>query len=210
MFSHEKLNELTTENLPKLTGRWPTGHEFEATLQQDNFMVGRHYDADLVVPAAAAFVSGRHFEIQRTPVGYVVVDLNSTNGTRLNNEPITPETAVPLKPGDIIRIGSEQSGDSIGLTFVDPQSPPKTRTGFQTELGKTLLISVERITIGRDASCDIVLNGPTVARVHATVQKYDAANHYIKANDGNKIIVNGLDVKQAKLQAGDQVARQTD
>ncbi|MEM7110849.1 MAG: ATP-binding cassette domain-containing protein [Chloroflexota bacterium] len=205
MFPQQKFRDSELANAPKLVGRWPSGHEFEAVLQQENFLVGRHYDADLVVPPSASFVSARHFEIQRTPVGCALVDLSSTNGTRLNNELITPLTAVSIKHGDIIRIGSEQSGNSIGLTFVDPTATTKTLTGFQTKLSETILVSVERITIGRDPSCDVVLPSPTVGRIHATVQKYDATHHYIKASDNSQIIVNGLSVKQAQLAAGDQV-----
>lgn len=190
---------------PYLSGRWPSGQAVEATINRDNFLVGRHVDADLIVPQDAVYVSSRHFEVQRTPVGYALVDLSSTNGTYLNNERIPPMSAHPLKNGDIIRVGSEQLSASIGLTFIDPSAPPAAANGFQTMLGATSLAQVERVKIGRDPACDIVLESPTVARVHAIIQKYDDSQHFIRATDSNRIQVNGRMVTQARLKAGDQV-----
>jgi pSer/pThr/pTyr-binding forkhead associated (FHA) protein len=47
-------------------------------------------------------VSRRHGQIELGPDGYVFTDLNSTNGSFINNEQVT---AQPLKSGDMIRIG---------------------------------------------------------------------------------------------------------
>lgn len=197
--------QAATQPLPRLVGRWPSGEDFAVEIDRENFLVGRHAGADLVVPAEAAFVSGRHFEIQRLPVGYALVDLNSTNGTRLNNRLVTPMEMTQLKHGDIVRIGSEQYGRSIGLTFTDPTVPPSTVVGFQTLRGETSLVHVAQIKIGRDPSCDVVLDAPTVARVHAIIQQYDADHHLIRATDDNTIRVNGETGTHAQLRAGDQV-----
>lgn len=205
--NHDKARSQsdTLVERPYLSGRWSSGQSVEAPINRDNFLVGRHIDADLVVPQSAVYISGRHFEIQRTPVGYALVDLNSTNGTYLNNERIPPMTTVPLKNGDIIRVGSEEYGSSLGLTFVDPSAPPPAATGFQTILGATSLAYVERVKIGRDPSCDIVLESPTVARFHAIIQKYGEDRHFIRSTDSNRIQVNGQTVSQAQLRKGDQV-----
>lgn len=190
---------------PKLMGRWPHGLDFEVEIDQPNFVIGRSLDADLIAPQSAPFVSSRHVEIQATPAGYALVDLDSTNGTRLNNRALRALEATPLKHGDIIRIGSERSGASIGLTFFDPAAPPATQSGFETLVSTTGLLQTEQLTIGRDPSNDIVLTAPTVARHHAIIQKYDASHHLIKALDGQLITVNGERVSQGQLQRGDSV-----
>jgi ABC transport system ATP-binding/permease protein len=190
---------------PKLIGHFPNGDTFEVTIEQNNFAIGRSLDADLVVPQTAPYVSSRHVEIQRTPAGYAVVDLDSTNGTRLNNRPLAPREATPLKHGDIIRIGSERFGSSLGFTFVDPAAETGRYDGFQTLVGATSLLQVERVTIGRDPANDIVLASPTVARRHAVIQQYDAHVHLIRALDGHRILVNGEAVPQAQLQRNDTV-----
>ena len=47
-------------------------------------------------------VSRRHAEVRRVDNAYRVVDLNSANGTFLNDEPIEQ---APLRPGDQLRVG---------------------------------------------------------------------------------------------------------
>ena len=50
-------------------------------------------------------VSRRHAVIQRSSRGILLVDLNSTNGTSLNNFRIPPDLPYPLNNGDEIRFG---------------------------------------------------------------------------------------------------------
>jgi pSer/pThr/pTyr-binding forkhead associated (FHA) protein len=47
-------------------------------------------------------VSRVHAEIRSEGEHWVIVDLDSTNGTRVNGAPVS---ATPLRPGDRIRIG---------------------------------------------------------------------------------------------------------
>jgi pSer/pThr/pTyr-binding forkhead associated (FHA) protein len=57
---------------------------------------------DIVIDIAT--VSGRHAEFVVTPTECQVKDLNSTNGTLVNGNPIGSHTV--LKIGDIIKFGS--------------------------------------------------------------------------------------------------------
>jgi hypothetical protein len=50
------------------------------------------------------YASQVHARVFRTDSGFVLEDLGSTNGTLLNNRPVT--APVPLKKGDRIKIGS--------------------------------------------------------------------------------------------------------
>jgi hypothetical protein len=53
-----------------------------------------------------AAVSKRHVLVVRRPDGtYVVRDLNSSNGTKVNGQPITAGSDCPVKEGDTINIG---------------------------------------------------------------------------------------------------------
>jgi pSer/pThr/pTyr-binding forkhead associated (FHA) protein len=52
------------------------------------------------------FASSRHARISREGHVVVIEDLGSTNGTYLNNEPLTGPQ--PLHPGDRIRIGDSE------------------------------------------------------------------------------------------------------
>jgi hypothetical protein len=69
-------------------------------LDKDVATIGRLNESDIVLSDPGA--SRRHAEIRRTPDGYVVVDLDSTNGTMVNERSISEQ---PLSEGDRITIG---------------------------------------------------------------------------------------------------------
>lgn len=67
------------------------------------FIIGRdHHIADLALNQAA--LSRIHAEIKRANSGYVIRDLGSSNGTRVNGELLPPYTDIPLSHGDVIEI----------------------------------------------------------------------------------------------------------
>ena len=73
----------------------------EYSLLKDEMTLGRGTENDLVVPHAS--VSRAHARIQRRNGMYQLVDLNSTNGTFLNDQPV--HGSVPLDPGSEVRLG---------------------------------------------------------------------------------------------------------
>ncbi|HLK45986.1 MAG TPA: DUF3662 and FHA domain-containing protein, partial [Acidimicrobiales bacterium] len=70
-------------------------------------VIGRSSDSDIVV--ASQEVSRRHAQVRPEASGWVVVDLDSTNGVRVNGYPVSG--AARLAGGDVIGIGS------VDLTF---------------------------------------------------------------------------------------------
>jgi diguanylate cyclase (GGDEF)-like protein len=64
-------------------------------------VIGRGTDCEIHIDDPS--VSRRHVSVQFTADGYVVVDLESTNGTFLNNVPVTRGR---LKDGDYLRAGN--------------------------------------------------------------------------------------------------------
>lgn len=75
------------------------GRKFD--LVQDETFMGRN--AQNHVPLDDTSISGRHCSIVRDGRKYTLVDLGSTNGTRLNGAPVMKS---PLRPKDIIQIGA--------------------------------------------------------------------------------------------------------
>jgi hypothetical protein len=65
-------------------------------------IIGRLPECDVAL--ADPNVSRRHAEVRPSGSGYSVVDLNSTNGTRVNGVVVAPEAA--LRDGDIITVGA--------------------------------------------------------------------------------------------------------
>jgi hypothetical protein len=69
---------------------------------QDNFTIGRDAACDLVLPDMT--VSRSHAGLRREAGRWLLSDVGSTNGTRLNGWRVTG--AVPLRAGDRITFGS--------------------------------------------------------------------------------------------------------
>ena len=68
--------------------------------------VGRGNDADLQFKSDSE-MSRRHSSIlMQDENTYLLRDVNSTNGTQLNDQLLDPATAVPLKDGDEIHVGN--------------------------------------------------------------------------------------------------------
>lgn len=79
--------------------------------------LGRRSDNDLLVDDTT--VSRRHALIMETPSGFVVRDLNSTNGTFVSEGKIG-QAERPLKHGDRVRLAGSKA------TFIFSQENPST------------------------------------------------------------------------------------
>ncbi len=77
-----------------------TGDGREWTLDRERSVIGRLSGSEIEIEDPGA--SRRHAEIRRQGEEYVVVDLGSTNGTLVNDSPISEAT---LEDGDRITIG---------------------------------------------------------------------------------------------------------
>lgn len=74
----------------------------EQFLIKNSISIGRSVHNEVSIDDA--FVSHEHAIINKNKQGYWLTDLNSTNKTYLNNQPVTTETL--LKNGDLIKIGA--------------------------------------------------------------------------------------------------------
>jgi pSer/pThr/pTyr-binding forkhead associated (FHA) protein len=90
--------------MPKIIVSLPDGTNVTHELTEDVVTVGRV--SDNVIQIDDASVSSHHAEITFTDKHYVLKDLGSTNGTRVNNKLFTEGT---LHDGDHVRFGSIES-----------------------------------------------------------------------------------------------------
>jgi FHA domain len=69
---------------------------------------GTDPDIDLSGPQHDPGVSAQHAMLLAGPAGWEIVDLGSTNGTSINDDPSTipPHTPVPLGDGDRVHVGA--------------------------------------------------------------------------------------------------------
>ncbi|MER2513556.1 MAG: FHA domain-containing protein [Nitrosomonas ureae] len=146
-------------------------------------------------------VSRQHARIEQRGMAYWLIDLGSTNGTLLNGKLLSTREECLLKDGDLFRIGDHQ-GNSVGITFrLGSNAVPLARTIY---LDQSQLTQLARFTIGRDINNHLLLDHPSVSRIHAEVQK--VPNGYL-LNDrsSNGTFINGQRVTQYLLQASDQI-----
>jgi sigma-B regulation protein RsbU (phosphoserine phosphatase) len=86
----------------------------QVPLDQERISLGRNPDCHVVIPVTS--VSREHARITRVQGKYYIEDLQSRNGTYVNNQPIAQRTL--LKNNDRIRICDFQA------TFLDSALPP--------------------------------------------------------------------------------------
>ena len=189
------------QGTPAIAVRLPNGKIVYFAVVKDSIIAGRTSEADLVL--AYPFVSARHFELRRAENEYTITDLESTNGTLLNNMKLTAGIQTTIHHDDIIRIGDDSFGISLGLTFKNPAEPPAPQEGFNIAAPTMTIKAEETITIGRAIECDIRLDTPTVSRHHARIIKRDNIYSLEDLGSKNGTFVNDKLVKLAELIDGD-------
>jgi len=90
----------------------------------DQFSIGRDASCDLAI--ADMTVSRRHAQLERTRDGWLITDLESTNGTRVNGWRVRGK--VPVQAGDVVSFGNLETvfwrgEEPAPLQGQDPPTP---------------------------------------------------------------------------------------
>jgi len=74
------------------------------SLTQDKYTVGRSDSCDICI--ADPTISGKHCSLVKLDDNsYAIRDENSTNGTKVNEQPVSSTDSVKLKNGDLLQVG---------------------------------------------------------------------------------------------------------
>jgi ABC-type multidrug transport system ATPase subunit/pSer/pThr/pTyr-binding forkhead associated (FHA) protein len=192
-------------DIPYFKIRWQNGSTNYFPITKDRIIIGRGVEAHLRVPENLRFVSGQHAELQKEATGYFIRDLNSTNGTLVNNQRLQPDQDYAIGNESIIRIGDDNFGVSIGLTFYNPKETANSVAGFIQAAQATQITQTSLILIGRLEDCDIVLDSPEVSRRHATIRQIGDAYTIEDLDSSNGTFVNNEQVRRAELHEGDLI-----
>jgi len=140
--------------MPRLVAQSPEFAGKSFVLSGAEITVGRV--ADNKVQIEHASVSGHHAVLKLDVLDYVIKDLESTNGTRINGERITEQK---LRRNDILRLGN------IELIYDSEHAPP----------GQPMPSPSARINLAECASHgrppDFVNASPVVKRVRGAVDR---------------------------------------
>jgi pSer/pThr/pTyr-binding forkhead associated (FHA) protein len=93
--------------MPKLQISLPDGAQLDHELTEEAITIGRA--ADNTVEINDVSVSSYHARIAPGGEAYILTDLGSTNGTRLNGNPCTAEAEYSLSAGDKVIFGKVQA-----------------------------------------------------------------------------------------------------
>lgn len=174
----------------KLTLLNPNGPDHEFILSKTFVSLGRSNTNDIIFNDAR--VSRSHARLECNKNAITIVDLDSSNGTRVNGVPIQ---RVSLNPGDTISLGSQQlkfqledPREDAGMTVIDTQiqltqtfndeflpveinetSHPSLVIFTGDKTWKIDLADLDQATIGRDDNCIVYIDAPNVSRLHAEV-----------------------------------------
>ena len=127
--------------MPKLILRFKEAVLKEYSVDKETLTVGRADDNDIVIENLA--VSGHHAKLVRENGDFVLIDLNSLNGTFVNGHKVSKWI---LKTNDLITIGKhtvifqdEQAGKKPGLASTHDMKAPEGTMMLDVQTKQQLL-----------------------------------------------------------------------
>jgi ABC-type multidrug transport system ATPase subunit/pSer/pThr/pTyr-binding forkhead associated (FHA) protein len=174
-------------------------------------IIGRSSSVDLSMPELT-ILSSKHVQLFYDGGSKLhITDLNSSNGTFVNNARITPLKTVALSHRDEIFLAGSNgvklifnpdeynnaSGSSSGMSDIENQSVDN------------IIEKLNRkgvITLGRGSNCDVTLDYSFISREHATIEQR-GQNKYVITDLGslNGTFINGKRVKKAEFTHDDVI-----
>lgn len=157
----------------------PTGSSQQIELTHSAYTLGRVPSAGIVIPANV--VSREHGKLEKHPDGWHYRDLDSRNGTYLNDRQIRE---IKLQDGMKLQLGRDKK-TAVFITFqgsIEKASPTPRPVGRETVIERTTSTTgyvhlqgatpskQGRQVIGRGKEADIHLQSPVISREHASIQ----------------------------------------
>jgi pSer/pThr/pTyr-binding forkhead associated (FHA) protein/tetratricopeptide (TPR) repeat protein len=186
-----------------------TGEVREYQIEGDEFSIGRESSCDLCLTTGS--VSRLHATIRREGEKYLLCD-SSTNGTLVDNVLVQNGESQEIGDNSSIVVGdtkltfSKGAGEfDEGRTMLVPEKkPPRIILFDGGKPSKEFPFDEDEISIGTEASNDIVLAGDFVSRFHARIIR-DGDTFTIKDSSANGTFVNSKKITEQELEDGDSI-----
>lgn len=197
----------------KLTIEDDEGKPTSLPLVHDEYSLGR--GETNAIRLTDRNVSRKHALLKKTDGAWSLGDLQSYNGTFVNNERVVGERAVAS--GDVMMLGdyrliltdeaqvapgdaSKPSGPSLPVQY----RPNRLVVVVGPTPGTEFPLDKEHFTIGRSEEATISINHSSVSRIHAELIALGGGRfEIIDKGSANGIRVNGVELKRGILEAGD-------
>ncbi len=139
---------------PKLTVLYEKLRGKTFVLDKDQMSAGRRDSMDICIKDAS--LSGHHCDFVRTESGsYILRDNDSTNGTRVNNMPITEQE---LKNADIIQLGG------VEILYDCSKSGDVNESATGSFGGRTHTISLDDVSSNLSTTREVINYSPFAGR----------------------------------------------
>jgi hypothetical protein len=161
------MSETSFSLIVALPGEEPVAHE----LQGDAITFGRSPENQIQVLVAE--VSVRHGQLVREGDGYRVVDPGSTNGTRVNGQPVGPQGVV-LNPMDRLLLGTLVSAYFVPSSMLSANAPAQLIAAIEASAPparvKTAPVPIAAAAPGVPAAVPLSAPAPAAPGGPATVK----------------------------------------
>lgn len=132
-----------------------------------NVLVGRGSDCQIVLNVPS--VSSQHAQLIYTQQNELyIADLNSSNGTFVNNRRIPAHQPTLIRPQDQVNIGGQ-----VSVVFNPERQQTEPRHSIALPKNDELMNLLKqrgKIVLGRSPECDVVLESPSISRRHASLE----------------------------------------
>jgi pSer/pThr/pTyr-binding forkhead associated (FHA) protein len=202
---------------------YPDGSNQTIEFEDKTISIGRVEDNDLCLVHPS--ISRKHAIITLNDNAIQVQDLGSSNGTRINNTPVTE--AVEVSPEQAIYFGDVQVSFALPAEYVKTQmmqaiADPVPEQATQVMSGITNLTELEIIepgkapnivilgkevtSLGRAENSDLWLSDPTVSREHLHIVSEGESFSFCKQpNCSGTVSLNNRLTDQGMLKPGDEL-----
>ena len=198
---------------------FPNGEHRDVVLGSGACGIGSGADNQIVLRGDG--IQAQHARIDVDGRGLTLNVLDPRARTHLNARPVREKGILRL--GDVLSIDTVQivvkpDRDEAIRTAVPAQAPDATETRARVVPAKVVLRGVSgshfgrivpirtRLTIGRGSECDLVLDEPEMSRRHALIENAGDGVYLRDLGSSNGTFVNGVQVRDAVLHPGDQIA----
>ena len=142
------------------------------SLPGEEILIGRDEDNDLTLDHRE--ISRHHLHLRVQDNAFQVIDLESSNGTRLDGVELIPQVPTALRPGQVIEMGDFTlvlMEIAEGQTQISEESLPYLiRYRFGTGSWQSFPVNTGETVLGRDPECDFMLSDSDVSRRHACLR----------------------------------------
>ncbi|MGD8793742.1 MAG: FHA domain-containing protein, partial [Anaerolineae bacterium] len=190
------------------------GGQDELPLYSPTVQLGRSQGNDVVL--ADPKVSGQHAQLNLGRDGWMVGDLNSSNGTFLDGQQLAPRRPAPLQPGSVIQIGEFQ----LQVRPLQPGETPPPRIGEGVRIsarpqpglavyaqGRTRKFPLEGeiLTLGRSPTNDLRVLDSLVSGHHARLERQGNTYQIVDLGSTNGLTFQGRRVARHTFSDGDVI-----